>query len=279
MKTSLAAMLVATETFIRDFGASLQGGIAFLITSDEEGVATHGTKAVMEWLDERDQTFDYAIVGEPSSHEKLGDVIRVGRRGSLNGTIKLDGAIGHVAYADDTPNPIHSIISALSPLVERQWDEGNEMFIPTTFQISNIHAGTGAENVIPAEVDVKFNFRFNTEHTPEQLQTDVENALEAINHTIDTRVEWRLSGSPFLSKQGNLTDTVADQIQKHTGLIPQKSTSGGTSDARFLVPKGIETVELGPVNRSIHKFDEHVAVKEFEPLARIYHDTLVALLT
>lgn len=277
MKVSLAAMVIATQHFCRQYPKP-KGSIGFLITSDEEDLAIDGTARVMEKLDGDQQTVDYAVVGEPSSSETVGDVIRVGRRGSLNGSLALTGTLGHVAYADQTPNPIHEVISTFSELVEREWDRGNEFFTPTTFQISNFGSGTGAENVIPGELELKFNFRFNSEQTEERLKLIVESAVEQINPVLKKRLNWRLSGRPFLSKQGLLTDAVMASIQAITGVNPVKSTSGGTSDARFLVPRGIETVELGPVNRTIHKINECVALDELEPLARIYFNTLERLL-
>ena len=277
MKSSLAAMVIAAQKFCQQHSKP-KGAIGFLITSDEEDLAIDGTARVMEKLELDQQSIDYALVGEPSSSETVGDVIRVGRRGSLNGSLRLTGSLGHVAYADLTPNPIHELIGVFSELVEKEWDQGNDFFTPTTFQISNLASGTGAENVIPAELELKFNFRFNTEQTEESLKSTVMSAVDRIDPDIKTHLRWRLSGQPFLSEQAALTDAVVASVQSITGKPPEKSTSGGTSDARFLVPRGIETVELGPVNRTIHKINECVAVDELEPLAKIYLNTLERLL-
>ena len=277
MKSGLAAMVVAAQQFCASYPEP-KGAIGFLITSDEEDVAIDGTARVMDKLELDQQSIDYALVGEPSSSEVVGDVIRVGRRGSLNGSLSLTGTLGHVAYADLTPNPIHELISVFSELVEKEWDKGNDFFTPTTFQISNIASGTGAENVIPAELELKFNFRFNPEQTEESLKSAVSSAVDRINPDIKNHLKWRLSGQPFLSRQAALTDAVVASIQAVTGKTPIKSTSGGTSDARFLVPRGVETVELGPVNRTIHKINECVALDELEPLAKIYLNTLERLL-
>ena len=276
MKTSLAAMVVATEKFLES-KPSLGGSIGFLITSDEEGIAVDGTRRVVDHLAKEHTSIDCAIVGEPSSSARIGDVVRVGRRGSLNGSMKVVGALGHVAYADVTPNPIHAIAEAFAPIVNRTWDHGNEYFTPTTFQISNIQSGTGAENVIPGELELKFNFRYNTEQTAEKLQREVTNALN-LDQRLELRLDWRESGKPFLSKQGALTDAVTDAIQDVMGFSTEKSTSGGTSDARFLVPAGAEVVELGPVNNTIHKINEHVSIDELEPLGRIYVRVLETML-
>lgn len=277
MKSSLAAMVIAAQQFCERYPEP-EGAIGFLVTSDEEDLAIDGTARVMDKLELDQQSIDFALVGEPSSSEAVGDVIRVGRRGSLNGSLSLTGSLGHVAYADLTPNPIHELIRVFSELVDKEWDEGNEFFTPTTFQISNLASGTGAENVIPAELELKFNFRFNPEQTEESLKSTVTSAVDRIDPEIKKHLQWRLSGQPFLSKQAALTDAVVASVQAVTGKTPIKSTSGGTSDARFLVPRGVETVELGPVNRTIHKINECVALDELEPLARIYHNTLERLL-
>lgn len=277
MKSGVASMLVAIERFVQQ-SAQHQGSLGILLTSDEEGIATHGTKHVMQILKERKVHIDWCVVGEPSSSNTLGDTIRVGRRGSLTGTLSAKGAIGHVAYPDLTPNVVHQIVGPLETLVQKEWDQGNDHFQPTTFQISNIHAGTGADNVIPGELEVQFNFRFNTEHTPESLQQTVVDALSTVNPIIHTDIKWWQSGLPFLSKQEILTQTTIDVLQDVTGCAPMQSTGGGTSDARFIVPTGTETVELGHLNVTAHKYDERVLVEDLEVLAGIYQRIIEHLL-
>lgn len=277
MKSGIASMLVAIERFVQQ-NAQHQGSLGILFTSDEEGIATHGTKHVMQVLKERNVHIDWCIVGEPSSSSTLGDTIRVGRRGSLTGTLSAKGTIGHVAYPDLTPNVVHELIAPLKTLVQEEWDQGNDHFQSTTFQISNIHAGTGADNVIPGELEVQFNFRFNTEHTPESLRQTVVEALSAVNSKIHTDITWWQSGLPFLSKQGILTQTTIDVLQDVTGCTPVQSTGGGTSDARFIVPTGTETVELGHLNVTAHKYDERVLVEDLEVLARVYERIIEHLL-
>ncbi len=269
MKSSIAAMVVAAEQFVAQH-PSHAGSLALLITSDEEDVAINGTKRVIETLKARDHSIDYCVVGEPSSSTQLGDAIRVGRRGSLNGTLTLSGPLGHVAYPDDTPNSLHEVIRCLTPLTQRVWDEGNEFFRPTSFQISNLNGGTGAVNVIPDKVEVAFNFRYCTEQTEASLKRAVEEAVEGIDSGVTSEIAWHTSGFPFLSKQGALTDIVVETIHEITGLDTEKSTAGGTSDARFIVPTGVETVEVGPVNATIHKINERIALDALEPLARVY---------
>ena len=277
MKTSLAAMVVAAREFLDEYPQP-NGSIGFLITSDEEGDAINGTTKVVEKLYAQGTPIDFAVVGEPSSDNLVGDVIRVGRRGSLSGTLKLTGTLGHVAYADLTPNPIHELIKTFHELVQREWDQGNDFFVPTTFQISNLNSGTGAHNVIPAELEVSFNFRFSTEQNSDSLRKVVETAVGNIHGDLAQKIDWKLSGEPFLSNQGRLTEAVVSAIREVVGIEPERSTSGGTSDARFLAPKGVETVELGPVNRTIHKINERVALDELEPLTQIYRKTLENLL-
>ena len=273
MKSSLAAMVVAAESFISKHPQHT-GTIGFLITSDEEDIAIDGTVKVMKELKRRDQHIDYCVVGEPSSSNHLGDTIRVGRRGSLNGKLTLTGKLGHVAYPDETASALHEALRVLTPLVNKQWDGGNDFFRETTFQISNLNAGTGVENVIPDRVEVAFNFRFNTLQTEELLKQAVDTVLNQINPEVSPKLEWRLSGNPFLSEQGLLTEAVVDAIQTVCQLETVKSTSGGTSDARFIVPGGTEAVELGPINATIHRINERVAVNDLQPLARIYEETL-----
>ncbi|MYD44302.1 MAG: succinyl-diaminopimelate desuccinylase [Gammaproteobacteria bacterium] len=279
MKGSLAAMVVAAERFVAAHPKHA-GSLGFLITSDEEDVALHGTKRVVETLKERNDLMDYCVVGEPSSSELLGDAIRVGRRGSLNGTLVLRGPLGHVAYPDATPNSLHEALRCLTPLTQRIWDEGNEFFRATTFQISNLNGGTGADNVIPDRVEIRFNFRYSTEQTEVALKQAVDDALLDLDADVSYDLTWRTSGFPFLSKQGKLTAIVEDAIAQVTGRTTEKSTAGGTSDARFIVPAGVETVELGPVNATIHKINERVAIADLEVLTQIYerimHQVLVA---
>ena len=277
MKSSLAAMVVATERFLLSH-PDHAGSIGFLITSDEEGEAKDGTARVIDYLTQQGTTIDMCVVGEPSSAKKVGDVVRVGRRGSLNGRIRFVGEQGHVAYPDQTCNPIHTAITALSQLVTRVWDSGNAYFPPTTFQISNINAGTGAANVIPGELDILFNFRFNTEQSIEGLQATVEDHLLTNDPGIETVLDWQLSGQPFLTKKGKLLNAVQTAIRSVVSLEPDLSTSGGTSDGRFIAPTGAEVIELGPVNASIHKINECVRISELEPLAKIYQGILFQLL-
>lgn len=277
MKSSVAAMVVATERFVCKH-PNHQGSIAFLLTSDEEGPAIHGTRHVMSQLQRSNEAIDWCIIGEPSSQTFVGDTIRIGRRGSLNGELIIEGSIGHVAYTEKTPNVVHRALPLLSDLADHIWDEGNATFPPTTFQISNIHAGTGAHNVIPGEVKVSFNFRFNTEHTPDILQEIVEEKLMPLTNEFTFRIEWNASGLPFLSKRGEFMRTVFDVVHSVSGANPVPSTSGGTSDGRFIVPYGVETVELGPVNATIHKYNECVEVKELETLTLIYEAVLERLL-
>lgn len=275
MKSSLAAMVVACERFLTDHPEH-PGRIAFLITSDEEGPALHGTRAVIEALGAEGQRADYCIVGEPSSGRALGDTVRVGRRGSLNGELTVHGVQGHVAYPDQADNPIHGLAPALAELAAIRWDEGNDQFPPTSWQVSNIHAGTGAGNVIPGRATLSCNFRFSTEQTPQRLQQRFEDVLR--RHGLRFEMNWSLSGEPFLTAPGALIDAVRGSITEVTGLDPELSTSGGTSDGRFIAPTGCQVVELGPGNATIHKVDERVAIAELEPLAEIYAGVLRRLL-
>ena len=277
MKSGVASMILAIERFVEQ-NPQHPGTLGLLLTSDEEGIATNGTKYVMQVLKERKLAIDWCVVGEPSSTSKLGDTIRVGRRGSLTGSLSAKGAIGHVAYPELTPNVVHELVAPLDALAKIEWDRGNEHFQPTTFQISNIHAGTGADNVIPGELEVQFNFRFNTEHTPESLKQTVIEALSAANPKIRTDISWWNSGLPFLSKQGMLTQTTIDVLQDVTGCTPKQSTGGGTSDARFIVPTGTETVELGHLNVTAHKYDECVLLDDLEVLAQVYEKIMGRLL-
>ena len=275
MKGSLASMIVAVERFVAEHPQH-RGAIAFLITSDEEGPAVHGTKAVVERLRERGQRLDWCIVGEPSSTTLLGDVVKNGRRGSLGGALTVRGKQGHVAYPHLVRNPIHLAAPALAELAAEQWDAGNAFFPPTSFQISNINGGTGATNVIPGELSVVFNFRFSTESTEEGLKQRVAAILD--RHGLDWSVDWSLSGLPFLTQPGALLDAVAQSIRTVTGRDTTPSTSGGTSDGRFIATLGTQVVELGPVNATIHQVDERILASDLDLLTEVYYQTLVRLL-
>jgi succinyl-diaminopimelate desuccinylase len=275
MKTSLAAMVVASEQFV---AANPQhaGSIAFLITSDEEGPSVDGTVKVCEWLQERGERLDACIVGEPTSVKQVGDMIKNGRRGSLSGKLRVKGVQGHIAYPHLAKNPIHLAAPALAELTTIVWDQGNDHFPPTSWQMSNIHAGTGANNVIPGECVVDFNFRFSTESTPESLQQRLEAVLH--EHGLSFHIDWTLGGRPFLTRRGPLVEAMASAIKAVTGIDTELSTTGGTSDGRFIAQICPQVVEFGPVNASIHKIDEHVAVADIEPLTAIYQQTLQRLL-
>jgi succinyl-diaminopimelate desuccinylase len=275
MKASLAAMVVAVERFLAE-RPEHGGRIGFLITSDEEGPAIGGTRAVMEVLAAEGIRLDYCVVGEPSSSQVLGDTIRVGRRGSLSGELTAHGVQGHVAYPELADNPIHRLAPALAELAATRWDDGNEHFPPTTWQASNIAAGTGAGNVIPGRLCLSFNLRFCTEQTAASLQRQVAEILD--RHRLRYDLRWTLSGEPFLTTGGALIDATVAAIEAVSGAAPRLSTSGGTSDGRFIAPSGCQVVELGPCNATIHKVDERVAVHDLEPLARMYAGILARLL-
>ncbi len=275
MKSSIAAFVVAAERFIAE-RPKHRGSIALLLTSDEEGPSIDGTARVVERLKQRNETIDYCIVGEPSSVDALGDTLKIGRRGSLSGKLVVRGIQGHVAYPQLAKNPIHLLAPALADLVRTQWDPGNESFPPTSFQVSNIHAGTGAGNVVPGSVEVDFNFRFSTESTDASLRSRVEAILR--KHALEFAIQWTLGAKPFVSRRGRLADIVLDVAKQHTGRSGELSTTGGTSDARFIIDICPEVIELGPVNMSIHKLNEHIALDELEVLPLIYLDTLRALL-
>ena len=276
MKGSLASMIIAVERFIADHPQH-KGRIAFLITSDEEGPAQHGTKAVVERLAARGERLDWCIVGEPSSTSLVGDVVKNGRRGSLGAKLTVRGIQGHVAYPHLAKNPIHLAAPALAELAAEHWDDGNAFFPPTSFQVSNLNAGTGTTNVIPGELQAIFNFRFSTESTVEGLQHRVNAILD--KHGLDYHVEWALSGLPFLTEPGALLDAVAASIKTVTGRDTQPSTSGGTSDGRFIATLGTQVVELGPVNATIHQINERVLASDLDVLTEIYYQTLVKLLS
>jgi succinyl-diaminopimelate desuccinylase len=276
MKSGVAAMTLALEAFVAAH-PDHRGTVALLLTSDEEGPLNRdGVRRVVEEFRRRGQGIDFCIVGEPSSAERLGDIVRVGRRGSLSGTLTVRGVQGHVAYPDKVRNPIHLVAPALAELSATRWDEGNEEFPPTSFQISNVHAGTGALNVVPGALEAKFNFRYCTASTAQSLRERTETILR--RHGLDFKLDWDLSGEPFLTKAGALRTAVAAAIKDICGIVPQADTGGGTSDARFIAPLGAEVVEVGPTNASIHKVDEHVALDELEKLPRLYQRVAELLL-
>jgi succinyl-diaminopimelate desuccinylase len=275
MKTSLAAMVTATERFIARHPRH-RGSLAFLFTSDEEGPSVDGTRRVMQVLEARDEKIDWCVVGEPTSSELLGDTIKIGRRGSLSGRLTVHGVQGHIAYPHLADNPVHAFAPALAELVARHWDQGNEFFQPTTFQVSNIAAGTGAPNVVPGELKVRFNLRFSTEQTVESLQRTVLAILD--RHRIKYSLEWFVSGLPFFTPPGLLTEAVAAAVHELTGRRPAYSTTGGTSDGRFIAPTGAQVVELGVVNATIHKVNECVRVDDVELLGQVYERVMERLL-
>ncbi|MEP5765327.1 MAG: succinyl-diaminopimelate desuccinylase [Halieaceae bacterium] len=267
MKASLAAMVVACERFVSAHPEH-GGRIGFLLTSDEEGPAVDGTVKVMQWLEQQGKAIDWCLVGEPSSENVLGDTIKNGRRGSLGGYLTVRGIQGHIAYPQLASNPIHLALPALAELTEQHWDSGNEFFQPTSLQISNINGGTGASNVIPGELQVMFNFRFSTELSAGQLRERTEAILD--KHELDYSLDWNLSGEPFVTGAGALVEAALGSIQECLGRDSKLSTSGGTSDARFIAPSGAEVLELGPVNASIHKLNEEVSCAAVEDLTRVY---------
>ncbi len=275
MKTALAAMVVASERFVKNH-PNHKGSIAFLITSDEEGPSINGTVKVVETLEARNEKMTWCLVGEPSSTDTLGDIVKNGRRGSLNAVLTVKGKQGHVAYPHLAINPIHTASKALSELCDTVWDNGNEYFPATSFQISNIQAGTGATNVVPGSMTVTFNFRYSTEVTADQLKRRV---VEILNlHNVEHDIEWTLSGLPFLTPVGELVNAAQTAIKNVTGTETKLSTSGGTSDGRFIAPTGAQVLELGVLNATIHQINEHVNIDELEPLAEIYEQILVELL-
>lgn len=275
MKGSIAAFTVACERFVTDH-PDHKGSIAYLITSDEEGPAVNGTVKVVEHLEARNEKIDWCLVGEPSSTDRVGDIVKNGRRGSLNAVLTVKGIQGHVAYPHLASNPVHTASPALAELCAIEWDQGNEFFPPTSFQVSNIHAGTGVTNVIPGTLEVVFNFRFSTEQTSESLQKKVEAILN--KHQLEYEIEWNLSGNPFLTAEGKLIEATQKAIKETTGYETELSTSGGTSDGRFIAPTGAQVVELGPLNATIHKIDECVSVEDLDKLTDIYYKILQNLL-
>lgn len=275
MKSGLAAMIVAIEDFVATH-PDHNGSIALLITSDEEGVARDGTRKVIETLSARNVNIDWCVIGEPSSQSKLGDIVRIGRRGSLSGNLTVNGIQGHVAYPQLAKNPIHCFAPVLAELQATEWDRGNEFFPPTSFQVVNLTAHGGAVNVTPGQLSARFNFRYSTQWDYQSLQARVHDIFNA--RDIDYEIAWHLSGEPFLTQQGKLTDAISAAVGEHTGEMPQLSTGGGTSDGRFISPAGVDVVELGPVNASIHKVDEHVDLRDAIALSDIYRRTMERLL-
>jgi succinyl-diaminopimelate desuccinylase len=275
MKTSIAAMVIAVEEFVAAH-PNHQGSIGFLITSDEEGPATDGTVIVCDKLKERGEKLDYCIVGEPTSAHQLGDMMKNGRRGSMSGHLVIKGVQGHIAYPQLAKNPIHLFAPALAELTAEHWDEGNEYYLPTSWQISNIHGGTGASNVIPGELMIDFNFRFSTASTAEGLQQRVHAILD--KHGLEYSLTWTIGGKPFLTPKGELSDALSNAIKAETGLDSELSTTGGTSDGRFIAQICPQVIEFGPPNGSIHKIDEHIEIRYVDPLKNIYRRTLENLL-
>jgi succinyl-diaminopimelate desuccinylase len=275
MKSGLAAMVTATERFVARHPRH-RGTLAFLFTSDEEGPSVDGTRRVMQLLEGRGEKIDWCVVGEPTSHEALGDTIKIGRLGSLSGRLTVLGVQGHIAYPQLAYNPVHAFAPALAELTARHWDEGNAFFQPTSFQVSNIAAGTGAPNVIPGELKVRFNLRFSTEQTVESLQRAVLEILD--RHRVSYTIEWFVSGLPFLTPPGLLTETVAAAVQEVTGQTPRFSTTGGTSDGRFIAPTGAQVVEIGVGNATIHKVNECARVADIDRLSDVYERVMEKLL-
>jgi succinyl-diaminopimelate desuccinylase len=275
MKSGLAAMVTACEEFVRRY-PSHRGTLAFLITSDEEGPSVDGTRRVVEVLREREERIDWCLVGEPSSELALGDTIKIGRRGSLSGRLTVHGVQGHIAYPQFADNPVHAVVPALAELAARSWDRGNEHFQPTTFQVSNISAGTGAPNVIPGELKARFNLRFSTEQTVDGLKTVVEELLR--RHRVNYSLEWFVSGYPFLTAPGELSQAAIRAVQEQLQITPKLSTGGGTSDGRFIAPMGAQVIEMGVINATIHKVNECVRVADIDGLQRLYTRILELLL-
>jgi succinyl-diaminopimelate desuccinylase len=276
MKSSIAAFVTACERFVAEH-ADHQGSIALLITSDEEGTAINGTVKVIDALEARGEKIDWALIGEPSSQTQVGDVVKNGRRGSIGAKLVINGVQGHVAYPHTVDNPIHRAMPALHELARHEWDQGNQFFPPTSLQISNINAGTGAHNVVPGHAEVLFNLRYSTEIDAHQIIETTRAILE--KHKLDYDIEWSVSGYPFLTPEGELVEAAQRAIKRHAGISPSLETTGGTSDGRFIAPTGAQVLELGPVNESIHKLNEHVDVAELDQLSNIYQSILENLLT
>ena len=275
MKGSVAAMVTALERFV-DRHPEHRGSVALLVTSDEEGPSVNGIRRVVEVLGRRGERIDWCLVGEPSSTDRLGDTVKIGRRGSLGGTIVVRGIQGHIAYPHLARNPVHDLARLLAKLADTVWDEGSEHFPPTSFQVSNVTAGTGADNVIPGHAEAVFNFRYSTRHDRDSLVTAVESVCRDLG--LDYRIDWRLSGEPFLTESGRLIEAVGDAVESITGYRPELSTAGGTSDGRFVAPTRAEVVELGPVNASIHSIDERVLVADLDRLSEMYERVIGELL-
>jgi succinyl-diaminopimelate desuccinylase len=276
MKSSIAAMVTACERFVEQH-ADHQGSIALLITSDEEAIAINGTVKVIETLEARGEKIDWALIGEPSSQTRVGDVVKNGRRGSIGAKLVINGVQGHVAYPHKVDNPIHRAMPALHELARHEWDQGNHFFPPTSFQISNINSGTGAHNVVPGHAEVWFNLRYSTEIDAHQIIETTRAILD--KHELDYDINWSISGYPFLTPEGELVIAAQQAIKQHTGITTSLETTGGTSDGRFIAPTGAQVLELGPVNESIHKLNEHVNIEELEQLSQIYQSILEQLLT
>jgi len=276
MKSSIAAMVTACERFVEQH-ADHQGSIALLITSDEEAIAINGTVKVIEILEARGEKIDWALIGEPSSQTRVGDVVKNGRRGSIGAKLVINGVQGHVAYPHKVDNPIHRAMPALHELARHEWDQGNHFFPPTSFQISNINSGTGAHNVVPGHAEVWFNLRYSTEIDAHQIIETTRAILD--KHELDYDINWSISGYPFLTPEGELVIAAQQAIKQHTGITTSLETTGGTSDGRFIAPTGAQVLELGPVNESIHKLNEHVNIEELEQLSQIYQSILEQLLT
>jgi succinyl-diaminopimelate desuccinylase len=272
MKASIAAFIESLEEFM-DSEADLNYRIAILLTSNEEGDAEDGfIDKIVDDMIEKDEKIDLCLVGEPTSYKKIGDSIRIGRRGSLGGSLKIIGKQGHIAYPENVVNPIFSASDVIVRLKNTVWDNGNAIFQPTSFQISNIHSGTGAKNIVPGELDMLFNFRYSTESTHEKLMSEFESILKELN--VEYEIDWKLSGLPYLTKEDNLKDVVVQSIENVTGYSPDLNAKGGTSDGRFIAKMGTEIVELGPLNETIHQIDEHVKISEIELLQKIYTNIL-----
>ena len=276
MKSSIAAMVTACERFVEQH-SDHQGSIALLITSDEEAIAINGTVKVIETLEARGEKIDWALIGEPSSRSQVGDVVKNGRRGSIGAKLMINGIQGHVAYPHKVDNPIHRAMPALHELTRHEWDQGSSFFPPTSFQISNINSGTGAHNVVPGHAEVWFNLRYSTEIDAHKIIETTRSILD--KHELDYDIDWSISGYPFLTPEGELVNAARQAISKHVGITPSLETTGGTSDGRFIAPTGAQVLELGPVNESIHKLNEHVSVDDLEQLSRIYQTMLEQLLT
>jgi succinyl-diaminopimelate desuccinylase len=276
MKASLAAMVSACERYVTDYPEH-RGSLAFLITSDEEGAAQDGTLKVMQTLTERSESIDWCVVGEPSSKDVLGDTVRIGRRGSLTGLMTIRGSLGHVAYPLPAGNPMHGFAQFIQAVTREPLDQGNEHFPPTTFQMVNVHSDADAPNVVPADLRCRFNFRYSTQWTHETLSAHIDAMLAKLG--FDHEIEWHVAGEPFLTEEGRLSAAVCSAVKEHTGLDPELSTSGGTSDGRYIAPCGVDVVEVGPINKTIHRVNEEIDVADISRLEDIYYTIAKLLLT